>query len=97
MDHHKRTQILHVLILHHLENASLLALSDLCPVRLAHHNTVRHSSGDKRSAIAELGPARVEVECDVAQAVAESAEEEGKVADEPRELQRGGKRCQALR
>ena len=47
--------------------------------------TVGCCCGHEGGAIRETGPARVEIECDVGETVAERAEEERHVADEPAE------------
>lgn len=69
------TKVLHILIASKCQWAALL-LAALCAslVSLEHDNTVRSSSCDKCSAVAELCPFAVVVEEDVAQGVSDRGE-----------------------
>ena len=83
-----RTEILHILI---TSNGHCTALSlstfGAGAVALEDHDAVGGGRCDEGSAVAVAGPCRRRVEGDVAQGVAEGAEQEGDVAAEPGELQ----------
>ena len=82
------TQVLHILICRQRQRAALTLAALLTrAVALEHDNTVGDSCGDESGTVAEAGPARVEVEGDVAEHVAQRAEEERHMPAEPGELE----------
>ena len=82
------TKILHVLVANDGQWAPLtFSTLGTGSVSLKDHDAVRSGCSDKCSAVAEAGPPGGRVEGDVAQAVAECAEQEGDMAAEPCELQ----------
>lgn len=84
----EHTEILHILIPDDSHWAALtLPAFGTSTVTLKHHDAVGSSRSDKGSAVAVAGPSGGRVEGDVAQAVAECAEQEGDMAAEPCELQ----------
>lgn len=91
------TQILHILVGDQGERASLTlpALSTRA-VAFEDDDAIGGSGGDESSAVAELCPTAVVAEGDVAQGVAERAQEQSNMADEPCELQGLGERNEAL-
>lgn len=91
------SKVLHIFITSQSQWAAWL-LASLCAsaVALEYHNTVCRGCGNEGSAVAELRPAAVVVEEDVAQRVSERGQQEGDVADEPCELERLSKLQQAL-
>ena len=86
----RRTQILHVLIPSQLQRGAMpLPTLRTCTVAFEDHDAVGGGGGDKGGAVAVAGPAAGRVEGDVAQAVAEGADEEGDMPAEPGELEAG--------
>lgn len=91
------TKVLHILVGHQSDWA-LRCLSTLRTgtVSLKDHNAVRRSGCDEGGSVAELSPAAVVLEEDVAQAIAERGQEERHMSDEPCELQRLSELQEAL-
>ena len=86
----RHTQVLHILIPSNSHRAALsLPTLGTGPVALKHNDPVSGSGCDESSAVGEASPAAGGVEGDVAQTVAEGAEQEGDMAAEPGELQAG--------
>lgn len=81
------TEILNIFISSQRQRSTLLATSTpLASTEcFVDDNAVGSCCGHEGGAIREAGPARVEVEGDVGEAVAERAEEERDVADKPAE------------
>lgn len=83
------TKVLHILVGDQCQWAAwLLARLCACAVSLEDYYAVGGRGCDEGGAIAELGPPAVVLEEDVTEAVAERAEEQCHMADEPRKLQR---------
>lgn len=82
------SEILNIFISSQRQRSTLLATSTpLASTEcFVDDNAVGSCCGHEGGAIREAGPARVEVEGDVGEAVAERAEEERDVADKPAEL-----------
>ena len=82
------TEILNVFIASNAQGTALaLPALGAGAVAFEDHDAVGGGGGDEGGAVAVAGPCRAGVEGDVAQAVAEGAEQEGDVAAEPGELQ----------
>ena len=81
------TKILHILITSQRQRTTLLRPSRASAgtIGLVDHDTISCSCGDEGGAIGEASEAGVEIEGYVRQTIAQSAEEEGEVADEPAE------------
>ncbi len=80
-----RTEILNIFISSQSQRSTLLTTcTSLASAEcFVDDNTVGSCCCHEGGAIREAGPARVEVESDVGEAIAERAEEERDVADEP--------------
>ena len=84
----KRTQVLNIFVSEQLQGAALtLPTLCTCTVAFEYDDTVCCCRRDEGGAVAEARPATDGVEGDVAQAVAEGAEQERHMPAEPRELQ----------
>lgn len=80
------TKVLHILIPKQLQRGALsLAALGAGAVAFEDDDAVGGGGGDEGGAVAVAGPGAVRVEGDVAQAVAEGAQQERDVADEPGE------------
>lgn len=91
------TKVLHILVGDELERAALaLTALGASTVAFEDHDAVSDGSGKESGAVGETGPAAGGVEGDVAQAVAQGAEQQGHVAGEPRELESLRERDKAL-
>jgi hypothetical protein len=79
---------LHILVANQLERAAL-ALTALrtSAVTLEDDDTVGDGSSNESGAVREASPAAGRVEGDVAQAIAESGEQEGHMSSKPGELE----------
>lgn len=91
------TKILHILVGYQSDWA-LWCLSTLRTgtVSLKDDNAVRRCRGHESGPVAELSPAAVVLEEDVAEAIAECSQEESDMSDEPCELERLGELHEAL-
>lgn len=80
---------MHILVADQLEWAALaLTALGASAVALEDDNTVGDGSGEEGGAVREASPAAGRVEGDVAEAIAESAQEESHMSSEPGELER---------